>query len=863
MDPPELGGLLIEGELVFEEKNLNLVSRWVLIDGGSLIVGRSDSPYLGEATITLTGIDQAVQDDRVPAHMGSKFLGVINGGRLELHGERAEAVNWTQLVEHAFTGSSQLKVDSPVDWRTGDRLVIAPSGFDPYEAEEVTITSVLEAVIHFSPPLEHDHWGQLQTIGGHVIDERAEVACLTRNIVIQGDEASVASEFGGHLMFGPNATIHIEGIELRRMGQKGHAARYPIHWHLAGDRRGDYARGNSIHHSYHRGIVTHGSSNILVEGNVAYDVWSHTFVPSEDGSERGNQYIDNLGIFIRRLALADYTFPESAAGASFQSEGRPGIFWMRNPDHVLIGNHAAGVVNGMGFFYDGPSRDKTWTGTFTGNVAHSCSGPSGNAADRYPGLTMGYGLFMEDQKTPERITFRDFTAYKNSLSGIWLEASGQHALGAILADNGTGAILFQSTIEDSVIVGQSANTIGELPQVGISLTGGVQITSGPILKAPQLRNIDFIDQRDAGIVMLGTALHPLSALENLSFQSTQPCWIAEPDQLVGGFTDTDGSLLGDQVPVFIHGQEPLAVTDETIFDSTINAWVTPLAALQYLSLTDTNPMAEDVGFTVLARGETVGTLPDTSIGGQSVNRSGYLKKDSRYEMLRFDPLPDGVRISVKGDVPSYIVLEINRSASAFVYEETTSLLGVSVPNFENLAPMGNGSVDVINGTHSSWYNDTALKILFQRLETNGSVYVFEQPTGGLDFSVPETLWQYRQFGYHALMDYKQQALWGMLSDPDGDGLRNQLEYFLDTNPIQGDNPIVFDPERRLLTFPKNPKATDLDFIVSYSSDLATWYSDTEINISASPSEAHWITATVPEVYPNKSLFMKLQVKSSL
>jgi len=860
IDPPELGGLVIEGELVFDDKDLNLVSRWILIDGGSLILGSSADYHLSQATITLTGVDEDVEDDRVPGHMGSKFLGVINGGRLELHGERAEALNWTQLSEHAFAGSSQLEVDRLVDWKAGDRLVIAPSGFDPNEAEEVTVTSVSDGVTQFEPPLVFDHWGKLQTIGGHVIDERAEVACLSRNIVIQGDEASVELEFGGHLMFGPESTIHIEGVEFYRMGQKGHAARYPIHWHLAGDRRGDYARGNSIHHSYHRGIVVHGASNVLVEGNVCYDVWSHTFVPSEDGSERGNHFINNLGVLTQRLALADYTFPESAAGASFQSEGRPGIFWMRNPDHVLIGNHAAGVVNGMGFFYDGPGLSSEWTGMFRDNVAHSCLGPAGSAADRYPGITVGYGLFMEDQIAPEQISFQNFTAYKNTLSGIWLESPGQLAQNAILADNGTGAILFQATLEDSVIVGQSGNTIGELPQIGTSQSGGVHIVSGPSLKAPQLHSVDFIDQRDAGIVLLGDNLHPLSTLENLVFRNTNPVWIAEPSRLVGGFTDLDGSLRADGIPAFVHGLEPLAVTGETIFDTALGLWVSPLDTLLYFSLT--NPDSEEVGFTVLKRDDKTGEIPDTSLSGRLPTLSGYLKRDSSYEMLRFDPLPSGVGISIKGDDSGYLILESTRETDPHFYHETLSALGSSVPDFEYSLSAAFGISELLEEAGPSFFYDPLGLTLHQRLVGNQTVFLFDQLAGGLKVSDPEVLWRSQQFGYQNVLIDDAQSDWHPLSDPDGDGLKNRMEFFMDTNPLQSDNPIALDAIGRKLTFPWNPKASNLDFIVSYSEDLVSWHSDAEIRSGQTGGEINQIHAFVPDRLSSKNLFMTLRVQPS-
>lgn len=860
LSPPDLGGLIVKGRLLFDNQDVDLTSKWILVDGGSLQIGSPSKPYLAEASITLTGVDESEEISGGHHSLGTKFLAVINAGSLRVHGKRAREVGWTQLASHALEGAMELTLAQEVEWLPGDVIVIAPSGFDPREAEEVTITSINDRTISFTPSLEFDHWGELQTIGGHSVDERAEVACLTRNIVIQGDSDSDVSDFGGHLMFGPGATIRIEGVEFRKMGQKGHAGRYPIHWHLAGDREGDYARGNSIHHSYHRAIVTHGTSNVLVENNVAFDVWSHTFVPSEDGSERGNRFLGNLGILTRRLALADYTFPESAGGASFQSEGRPGVFWMRNPDHVLVGNHAAGAVNGIGFFYDGPSLDRSWTGVFSGNLAHSCLGPSGTAADRYPGVTVGYGLFMEDQAQPDEIRFERFAAYKNTLSGLWLEAPEQIATGAVLADNGTGAILFQATLENSVIVGQSANRIGELPQIGTGKSGGVQILSGSGLKRPRLRNIDFIDQRDAAIVMLGRNLHPLSTLENLSFQNTQACWIAEPNQLVGGFTDATGSLRGDGIPAFIHGKEPLAQAQETLFDATLNAWITPLNALFYLSLTDLSPESPAIGYTTLSRASEKAQLPSTGLKRRSPSLSAYLKKNASYRIEHFNPLPEGIRFASSGSQSDSIVLETPDYETVFVYPEAKFTHGISAPDFNHPATLASSVAKVIDSDQGTYFLDSSTQILHQRLDGEQAVFAFREQYGTLDLSDAETRWRSQHFGYFNSQDQAAQSPWGDFGDPDRDGLANLMEYFLDTNPLQASAPLTLDPGQARLSFTSNPEASDFEAVVFYSSDLVNWFADTDMQTQLLPNGSLQTWATASSLQAGHSLFMKLKVE---
>jgi hypothetical protein len=37
--------------------------------------------------------------------------------------------------------------------------------------------------------------------------------------------------FGGHIMAMNGSKMFVDGVELNRMGQNMHLARYPIHWH--------------------------------------------------------------------------------------------------------------------------------------------------------------------------------------------------------------------------------------------------------------------------------------------------------------------------------------------------------------------------------------------------------------------------------------------------------------------------------------------------------------------------------------------------------------------------------------------------------------------------------------------------------
>ena len=69
----------------------------------------------------------------------------------------------------------------------------------------------------------------------------------------------------------------IEHTEVRYGGQAFRLGRYAIHFHLTGSMRESYIRHCSIHHSNNRAIATHGVHELLIEGNVGYDVKGHMF----------------------------------------------------------------------------------------------------------------------------------------------------------------------------------------------------------------------------------------------------------------------------------------------------------------------------------------------------------------------------------------------------------------------------------------------------------------------------------------------------------------------------------------------------------------------------------------------------------
>jgi cell migration-inducing and hyaluronan-binding protein len=82
------------------------------------------------------------------------------------------------------------------------------------------------------------------------VDERGEVAMLTRNIKLQASADAEQSFYGGHVKAMVRSKMFVEGVEFNRMGQNMTLARYPIHWHLIGDAQGQYIKNASLHDTY-------------------------------------------------------------------------------------------------------------------------------------------------------------------------------------------------------------------------------------------------------------------------------------------------------------------------------------------------------------------------------------------------------------------------------------------------------------------------------------------------------------------------------------------------------------------------------------------------------------------------------------
>jgi hypothetical protein len=151
-------------------------------------------------------------------------------GMLDLHGRRQ--TSWTRLDESVSPGASALRLAEPVDWLVGAQVLITPTELGT--KEEVRRVAGVEDDGHtllLDRPLTFAHSGAWHWHDDHEqpSDLRAAVSLLDRNIVIQGDDASLergsAFMYGAHVGAFHGGVMRVENVEFRRTGQAANMVR--------------------------------------------------------------------------------------------------------------------------------------------------------------------------------------------------------------------------------------------------------------------------------------------------------------------------------------------------------------------------------------------------------------------------------------------------------------------------------------------------------------------------------------------------------------------------------------------------------------------------------------------------------------
>ena len=568
--PPALRSLTINGKLSFaDNKDLELTTEWVMVHG-ELEIGTEAKPHTRKATITLT---DNVKDEDMSGMGGTNDRSdrgiMLMGGTLNLHGNRTNS--WTKLSKTAEAGSNSIEVLNATGWRVGDMIVLASTDFDPHQAERRTISAIRGNTITLDKKLDSMHFGKIT----FDVDERGEVGMLSRNILIQASPDADQTLFGGHIMAMLGSKMFVEGVELNRMGQNMHLARYPIHWHLIGDAQGQYIKNSAIHDTYSRCVTVHGTNFLDIENNVTYNSIGHCFF-LEDAVEHGNQFVHNLGMLTKchpdAPCVATNLAPfKSEGGKNFDAAGQnakdillpsdntASTFWITNPDNIYRDNVAAGS-DSTGFWFALPEHPtgkfegtelskttwprRTQVREFKGNTSHSNF--DGFMFDRGPRpdghFAVGGHISLvnpTDANSPQvESVIEDFTSYKNRNGGMWSRGEmhvyknlkvADNAIGYTHASGNSGRSAFTSRVVDSRFVGETEN-IGN-PRTPAEIAYGRSLPEPELADFPirayefydyhhELDNVTFVNYQDNATRKTGAISYLLYTSFGMSSNNT-------------------------------------------------------------------------------------------------------------------------------------------------------------------------------------------------------------------------------------------------------------------------------------------------------------------------------------------------------
>ncbi|GAM21663.1 hypothetical protein SAMD00019534_048380, partial [Acytostelium subglobosum LB1] len=538
-------------KLIFSSTNgpIELTTGGIIIEGG-LYIGDDNCRYNGSAIITLTGIEGVGYIEK-KYDMLQKYIGVLPGGKLELHGIYSYPIpTWVFLTKTIMQNDTLLTLSQDVSmWPVGSKIAIGSTDFDYLQSEDneiIKCSNCAKNQLMLKQGVKHYHYGEI-TYG---VDERAEVGLLTKTILIRGQTQDKCNGsklcsffdfdgFGGHIKvikgFG---SVHIQGIEVTKMGQLYNLGYYPIHFHMCGDvDTGAYAawptfvKDVSIHHTLSRCLTIHGTSGLIVVNNFAFDHYGHCYF-FEDGSEQRNYLDSNVGLLTRfgyilpsdrSPDLCTYLTPKDYNGYDLSPITCDAVstFWITNPNNVFKNNIAGGSAK-AGIWYlfsDHPSGMSTsiypnifppYTalGVFSNNKAHSNT-DSGMNVDQaqvlatesnsspLPTMSMTYSRYKPrvDPTNPDSAIapafFYKYVAYKNKWRGLWARGGQISFLQSQFADNAIGATLAaEGVMQADPGTWQSfigCKFIAETDNIG-STSNGINVYKGRTIPAWQQFN---------------------------------------------------------------------------------------------------------------------------------------------------------------------------------------------------------------------------------------------------------------------------------------------------------------------------------------------------------------------------------------
>ncbi len=296
------------------------------------------------------------------------------------------------------------------------------------------------------------------------IDERAEVALLSRNIKLTSlaGQTSDANNFiGGHLVAmvtGATApTLTLVGVEIEKFGQ-GLVGRYPVHLHKLPSGSPVLVQDVSVHHSYNKCYVVHGTGNANFYNNVCVRTVGQGVYLEDGAFITKNQFMRNL-IAGTMAAQTTYTYPQQNGSTYWDGDNLLFSHWpagsisnATNASPIVVSSSAV-PANGSQVTISGvqgnTAANGTWTvtnataGTFvlasTGNGPYA-SGGTFQISGSITSTTATNPIVVSSSTVPANGSKVTISGTGTNADGTWPVTSANPSAGtfALQGSNGTG-----------------------------------------------------------------------------------------------------------------------------------------------------------------------------------------------------------------------------------------------------------------------------------------------------------------------------------------------------------------------------------------------------------------------------------------
>ncbi|MBM4134216.1 MAG: hypothetical protein FJ245_10640 [Nitrospira sp.] len=524
-----------------------------LSNGSPIVVTSTFTPANGaQVTITGTGTSADNQTYTVTTSSYNTFsLNGSTGSQLSTSGQ------WTLAKQ-----VSQITLCQPLKHYHYGGFAPTPGFFPASTTQKVVSGGNPINVSHQAKSFYDDHHRN------YGIDERAEVALLSRNIKltsVAGQTGDGNNFIGGHLVAmvsqtgsPPSPTLTLSGVEVEKFGQ-GLVGRYPVHLHMLPSGSGVWVQDVSVHHSYNKCYVVHGTGNANFYNNVCVRTVGQGFYLEDGDNITGNQFMRNH-IAGTMAANTQYSFPlppgslywdgdnlqnshlswvnwynvnsipdTSQSGYNASSpEGpdlyQPSGFWITNLGNTFVNNSVAGCqANGRGYWLIAQGANGTAAASrftypeFTGNRAHGCyygidvTAQDGVSTDNTYTNDPRPTLSTTGVITPPVFLLNDNTITRSRFRGFWSRSLFTALHNNRFATNPYGFSLlggggpegnnpdFWGMAHENVIAGMTRNNVERFPACTPPITKAWNNTGGGSLNVES----PIIPQQGASILISG------------------------------------------------------------------------------------------------------------------------------------------------------------------------------------------------------------------------------------------------------------------------------------------------------------------------------------------------------------------------